>query len=267
MTITKKEAEIAKLIADTERAKVDLEKARIDTDKARFDAEIAVLDRQLKEAEIREKLARALEAEHDAVIRKITRNERQRAEKIHLLQDHYAHEYLFDEGVSKKSVFMCLNTLAAWHREDPECDMNITINSPGGSVIDGMHLFDQITAYSLRGRDGQGTGGGRHKVTITVRGYAASMAGILLQCADERVIGPESWLMIHEVSAGTGGKIGEIEDDVKWYKKMCERVIDIFVERSNGNIDKEEFKRNWERRDWFLDSGEALELGFVDRIG
>lgn len=244
--ITKDQAEVLKLIAEAEAATEATKSAR--------------LDQELKIVQIRKETAEAIEKEHDAAIRAVTRAERERMEDLALIQDHYAHYHSFEGHVGEKSVFGCLNTLAAWHRADTECDMNITINSPGGSVIDGMHLFDQLATYSLRG-------GGTHKVVITVRGYAASMAGILLQAADERVIGRESYLMIHEISAGTGGKIGEMKDDVKWYEKLCDRVSDIFVERSGGKIDKDTFKTKWERHDWWLDSTEALELGFVDRIG
>lgn len=243
---TKAEAEVLKLIADT--------------DASLRQAELTKLDQELKTVEIRKALANAIEAEHDAAIRAISRAERERTEKLALIQDHYVQEHFFDGPVGPKSVYACLNTLAAWHRVNPKCDMNITINSPGGSVIDGMHLFDQLATYSLRG-------GGTHRVTITVRGYAASMAGILLQAADERVIGRESYLMIHEISAGTGGKIGEIKDDVKWYEKLCDRVVDIFVERANGRIDRGAFIEAWTRRDWWIDSVEALQLGFVDKIG
>ncbi len=260
--ITKADAEIAKLVAETNAS---LRQA----DLAELDKELKQIQIEKERANTRKELANASEAEHDAAIRAIRRAEIERGEALALIQDHYVQEHFFDGPVNTKTVYACLNTLAAWHRVDPTSDMNITINSPGGSVIDGMHLFDQLTTYSLRG-------GGTHKVTITVRGYAASMAGILLQAADERVIGRESYLMIHEISAGTGGKIGEIKDDVKWYTRLCERVVDIFVERAAEaadaaagveGIDKETFETKWERQDWWLDSAESLKLGFVDRVG
>ena len=69
------------------------------------------------------------------------------------------------------------------------------------------------------------------------------------------------------IPAGTGGKIGEIKDEVKWYEKVCARIVDIFVERSEGGITEEDFKKGWERADWWLDSKESLARGFVDEIG
>lgn len=211
------------------------------------------IQHELGRANIREQLA-------ESEIREISLRERQRVEDLHMASDHYVFHHFIDGPVSHVAVFTALQVLAAWDRQYPECPMNITINSPGGSVVDGMHLFDQLTSYSRRG-------GGTHLVTITVRGYAASMAAILLQAADRRVVGPESYLLVHEISAGASGKIGEIKDDLKWYEKVCTRIANIFVERSGGRISADMFKLNWERKDWWLDSGESLELGFSDEIG
>jgi len=92
------------------------------------------------------------------------------------------------------------------------------------------------------------------------------MAAILLQAASWRVIGRESWLLVHEVSADSSGKVGEMEDTVKMLEKMCARVADIFVERAEGKIDLETFTDSWGRKDWWMDSEEALRLGFVDEV-
>lgn len=240
-------------------------------------AEIAKL-----EAEAAALLAKAaqdkaitIKEQRNADVAAIQLAERVRVEELTLVQDHYQFHHTFDGPVNSSSVYGLLNTMSAWHRMHPDSDWTIDINSPGGSVISGMHLFDQLVAYSRRG-------GGTHHITMTVRGYAASMAGILLQTADVRRIGPESYLMIHEISAGTGGKIGEIKDDVKWYEKLCERVANIFVVRAAEAVkaDKaldtphdikgivlKDFKKGWERTDWWLDSIESLKLGFVDEIG
>lgn len=184
----------------------------------------------------------------------------QRKEKLALIADHYVHHHFFNGPVDDRSVFACLNQLAAWDRVDPECDMNITIDSPGGSVVDGFHLLDQLTTYSLRG-------GGRHKVTMTVRGYAASMAGILLQAADERVIGPHAYVLIHQVSSWAEGSMGALKDKVKWLDLMSEQVVNLFLERSQGKISREKFESSWDRSDWWVRADQCLEYGFADRIG
>ena len=247
----------------------------------KFEAEtrVAEFEQQIKEAEARQKAAHALSAEFGAESMRIQTEATLRQEKLALASNHYYHEYEFSASVYDDAVSNCLTQLALWHRLEPGerdqegnlvqqgCDMNIIMDSPGGSVIDGMHLFDQILTYSLRPWDTTDRPKGTHKTRMTVRGYAASMAGILLQSADERVIGPESYLMIHEVASFAAGKIGEIKDEVKFLDKVSNRVANIFVSRSNGKTTREFFDKNWNRTDWWITSEEALEYGFVDRIG
>jgi len=251
---------IAKVKAETKRT--DLESLALEAE-AQFDE---LRERNAK-AELRTSLAHAIDAEQTAIATRINTDALVRAERFTLAGDHYHHQLHFAAPVDYKSVDKALQQLAVWDRQNPECDINITINSPGGDAIAGLHLFDQLVAYSLRGVDGKGTGGGHHKVTVTVRGHAASMAGILLQAADERVIGPTSWLMIHEISAGTGGKIGEIKDDYEWFKVMCEQIAEVFVVRSGGKISAKDFAAKWTDRNWWINAKDSLKFGFVDRIG
>jgi ATP-dependent Clp endopeptidase proteolytic subunit ClpP len=152
-----------------------------------------------------------------------------------------------------------MRELSVWHRTDPGCDITLILSSPGGSVIYGMAMFDHIRYLQSQG----------HRVTTKSLGYAASMAGILLQVGDERVMAKESWLLIHQISAGTSGSLGEIEDAVEWYKRMDERGLDIFYERSRGGkqpLSRAAIKKKYERKDWWLSSDEALKYGFCDRV-
>lgn len=228
----------------------------IDHEAARLKAETAKLLAEAKEAQ-----ANAKGAEAGAKMAHLAAEEADREAQERKALDGNNHIYRFMNPVSAMSSQHCQSTLAMWSRLDPECDIEIVFNSPGGSVIDGMALFDFITGLRAAG----------HRITTVARGYAASMAGILLQAGDHRVIGRESYLMIHEISAGTGGKIGEIQDAVKFYERICERVVDIFVDRSKDaegkpRCSKATFTKNWKRIDWWLDSAEALKYGFVDEI-
>lgn len=150
--------------------------------------------------------------------------------------------------------------LDTWHRLDPEAPWTIIMNSPGGSVIDGMALFDHLSAHSLRG-------GGTHELTIVVRGFAASMGGILLQAADKRICGPESVILIHKISTITGGSLDDIEDEVEFLRMLTKRVEQIFISRAGGKLDIRTLRKNWQRKDWWIDSDRALALGVVDEIG
>jgi ATP-dependent Clp endopeptidase proteolytic subunit ClpP len=168
--------------------------------------------------------------------------------------DEYHYRYAFVEAVNTASSLKCQTRLSQWHRLDPTCTMEIVFTSPGGSVVDGMALFDYIKEMQRAG----------HKVNTHVLGMAASMAGILLQAGDTRSMAVESWLLIHEASFSSSGKVGDVEDTTEWVKKVCERILNIFTARSTCS--KAFIKKNWERRDWWVSSEDALKWGFIDEI-
>lgn len=162
--------------------------------------------------------------------------------------------YPFTESVSASSVKQCIHELDLWHRQDPSQPIEIIFTSPGGSVVDGLALFDHIKYLQSKGTD----------INTVALGMAASMAGILLQAGTKRIIGKEAWLMIHEVSFGAGGKIGEVEDTTEWVKAVQRRVLAIFAERSNLTV--KQLDARWKRKDWWIDSDEAMKLGLVDEV-
>lgn len=247
MSPERDKAEIAE--SEARRRKIDLETRGLE------------LDHDLKREQIRTAKATSLKEEALAISQKAYTDATIRAEEFTLLGNHYHHVHDFRDQVDEVSVGECLAQLAVWDRQDENCPMHIVMNSPGGSVVPGFHLFDQISAYSL-------LGGGKHTVTMTVRGYAASMAGILLQAADERVMGPRAYLLIHQVSSWAEGSMGALKDKMKWLDMMGEQVIDLFMERANPEkITREGFVTMWERKDAWLTAPQALEYGFIDRIG
>lgn len=237
----------------TAKANAEAEAATAEAERRRAEATKLAAEADRARAEAVERAAIAARAELDVADRKRTFDNDARG-------DERNHVFRFDSAVSPNSTSQCIKVLRQWHREDSKVPIEIVFMSPGGDVISGMALFDEITSLSVHG-------GGSHRITTTIRGYAASMAGILLQSGDDRVGGAESYLMIHEISAGTGGKIGEIKDEVKFYDRICARVVDIFVSRAGGKITKPTFIKRWTRQDWWLDSTEALKCGFIDKIG
>lgn len=215
----------------------------------------------------RKELHLARKEEHYVENARISTANSLRQEKLSLAQNHHHHEYWFNDGVDEETALDCIAQMAVWHRQDPKCAMTVKINSPGGSVFDGMHLFDEISAMSLRTWDKRKLPRGAHHTTVIGRGMTASMAGILLQAFDTRIVGPECWVLIHEISTYSHGKISEIKEDSKFWDKVSDRVADIFVRRSAGKITKATFKRKWNGKDWWMSSEEALGYGFVDAIG
>lgn len=257
------EAQAAKLRAEARKLEAEAISLEVSDDDL-------ALERDIRLEELRSSRAAADEAESNAEMARINRDSQLRTERFTLLSDHYNYHLDFRCDVEHKSVDKALQQLRVWHRMSPTSAWSIDIQSDGGSALDGFALFDRLVAHSKRGKigkDGKKLTDGKHKIKMTVEGHAASMGAILLQAADERVIGPESVLMIHKVSAGAAGKVTEIMNTAKFLERMCDRIANVFVERSGGRIDLETFQRKWEHNDWWLDAEEALEYGFVDRIG
>ena len=213
-----------------------------------------VAQAELARAEARKASAEAEKAEADAEVARIARDREVYKRSREQAADIHHHVYRFLSDVSSGSVKSCIDELVVWSRLEPGCHIEIVFQSPGGDVVAGMALWDFLEELKRSG----------HRLTTIARGYAASMAGILLQAGDERAMGRESWLLIHEASFGVVGSFGEVEDRMEWVRKVQERILDIFAQRSN--LSKAQIKRRWHRKDWWLDSNEALKLGFIDEI-
>lgn len=204
-------------------------------------------------------LARTHTASAEMAELQLERTKRQR--DFALAEDSEHQIYRLSGVIDEDSVMAAREHFTRWSRMHPSKDLHLVINSTGGSVWDGMELFDEILALRAKG----------HRVIITVRGMAASMASILLQAGDERRMGREAYLLIHEPSGLAGGSIGEIEDAEAMLKLINERILAIYAERCAGSdadspFSKETLRRRYRRRDWTLNSAEALAGGLVDEI-
>jgi len=225
-----------------------------DADLTKFPKEvIPALKRKLL-AEAARAEAEAQTSRAEAVVAEIAQRDLERKEQEVLAANKYHHVYVFNDQVAESSVNTCMAQLNIWSRLDPKCDIKVIFNSPGGSVTQGMALYDYLQTLRAKG----------HRLTTVAMGMAASMAGILLQAGDPRAMGAESYVLIHEISTGAVGKIGEIEDVVTFCKMIQKRVLNIFASRS----DKEAayFEKHWRRVDWWLSSDDCLKLGLVDEV-
>jgi len=233
------------------QAEIDAKVAMLNAQAAKLAAEAAKVEAQ---AETARQEAITAKAEADtAVIGATKARDRYEAE---MAGNEHHHVYEFNSVVNTSSVKECMTKLTEWHRRAPGCAIEIIFNSPGGEIIPGMALFDHILEMRAQG----------HEVTTVALGYAASMAGILLQAGSKRVAGREAWVLIHEVSSWAQGKVGDMEDEVKFLKRLQKRVLHIFAERSDGKISEQALARKWHKTDWWLDSDECLQLGIVDEI-
>lgn len=162
--------------------------------------------------------------------------------------------YEFTGHVTSTSAEYCMARLSMWRRENGD-PITIRFSSPGGSVIDGLALFDYIQDVRRQGIH----------VTTSTLGMAASMACVLLQAGDDRVMGANAHILIHEVSSGAIGKLSEMEDETKFTKRVNRRLYDILATRSK--MGWRSIERRAKRKDWWLSSEEALHNGFCDRVG
>ena len=217
-----------------EKSKIELEKLRHESQKAHYEAKVAEISYKIN----------------------------QREEDKLLSSDRYNHVYRFTYEVMEASVADCMSVLSRWSRLDPGCEMEVIFCSPGGSLTEGFALYDFIQDLKRKG----------HRVATKTVGYAASMAGVLLQAGTTRVMGKESWMLIHEGSFGIQGKANVVEDAMEWFRKMREHVVDIFAMRASDKTGKsvkwtkDFIKKNWNRKDWWISADEALEYGFCDKV-
>ena len=165
-----------------------------------------------------------------------------------------ARVYPLTGEISSTSVKYAIDRLTEWFRHSPDEPIEIVINSGGGSLFAGMALFDYIQIIR----------GAGCPVTTTAVGMAASMAGILLQAGSTRVMSEHAYLMIHEASTATWGKISELRDEVELIDRVEERMLAILAERST--MSAKQIKAKSARKDWWLDSREALKYGFIDDV-
>lgn len=148
--------------------------------------------------------------------------------------------------------------------ENPEKDINLYINSPGGAVTAGLAIYDTMQYIKC-------------DVRTIVMGQACSMGSFLAQAGatGKRVVLPESRTMIHRVSSGTRGTSGsihvqelEFEDARRHFeesKKINQRLTELYVKHNTADKTYEELFETM-KFDTFLTAQEAVENGFADKV-
>lgn len=168
------------------------------------------------------------------------------------------HVLAFYFPVQQETSVYGMQTLGMWARRlgppNPDFPFTIEIGSPGGEVLPGLALIDYIR--NLR----------RQGYTINTVGFGeiASMAGVLLQAGDKRTISENSYLLLHEPAMMSQGKVTKLRDEQEFIERLESRIAGLLSERSTYR--PSEIIQRWNRKDWWLDSEEALAAGFVDEI-
>ena len=136
--------------------------------------------------------------------------------------------------------------------EDPDADISMYINSPGGSVTDGMAIFDTMRYV-------------KPKIRTVCLGMAASMGAFLLMAGEPgmRLALPNSEVMIHQPSGGAQGQATDISIHANHILRVKDKLNQILSERTGQPLDV--VKRDTER-DNFMTAQEALEYGLIDKV-
>ena len=136
--------------------------------------------------------------------------------------------------------------------KNPDKDIYMYINSPGGSVTAGMAIYDTMQYIKC------------YVSTICI-GMAASMAAVILSSGakGKRICLPHSEVMIHQPSGGASGQATDVQIRVEWLLKTKEKMIRMKAEMTGQ---PEEIIRRDLERDHFMSAKEALEYGIIDEI-
>jgi len=135
---------------------------------------------------------------------------------------------------------------------DPKRDVNMFINSPGGSVIAGLGIYDTMQYVTP-------------DVSTICTGLAASMGAVLLTAGQKgkRTCLPHSRVMIHQPLGGMQGQVSDMEISYKLIKQMQKELYDILAECTGQKYDK--IEKDCDRDNW-LTATEAKEYGLIDEV-
>ncbi len=136
--------------------------------------------------------------------------------------------------------------------QDPERDISVYINSPGGSVTAGLAIYDTVQYI-------------KPDVQTICMGQAASMGALLLTCgaAGKRFALPSSRILIHQPWGGVQGQARDIEIQAKEILRLKHLIIQHFAYHTNK--DEETVALDLER-DYFMSAQEAVDYGIVDKV-
>ncbi len=159
---------------------------------------------------------------------------------------------VLSDEVNSQTASLVIAQLLFLEGQDSEKDINLYINSPGGSVTDGMAIYDTMQYVKC-------------DVSTICIGMAASMGAFLLSSGakGKRICLPNAEVMIHQPLGQTKGQATEIEIAAKHILKTKEKLNRIMAENCGRSV--EELARDTDRDNW-LSAQEALEYGLVDKV-
>ena len=154
-----------------------------------------------------------------------------------------------DDDIDETSVGRAMKALQVMDKMSDE-PIKIIINSFGGSVYDGLALYDMIRACDC-------------EVHTYGYGKIMSMATFLLLAGDKRYVSKRATIMVHEISDSVSGQLQDLHISVKEAKRLQKMLIEIYMNRTSKKDG-----RYWNnlKRDTYFHADQAIELGFAHEI-
>src|SRR5690625_2246265 len=183
------------------------------------------------------------------VVEQTNRGERAYDIYLRLLKDRVI---MLGSAIDDSNANTIVAQLLFLEAEDPDKEITLYINSPGGSITAGMAIYDTMQFI-------------KPDVSTICTGMAASMGAFLLTAGSKgkRYALPNSEVMIHQPLGGTQGQATDIEIHAKRIIKMREKINEILAERSGQPIDVIEADTD---RDHFMSAADAVGYGLIDKV-
>ena len=156
------------------------------------------------------------------------------------------------EEVNATTASLVVAQLLYLEAQDPDKDIQFYINSPGGSVTDGMAIYDTMQFIKC-------------DVSTICIGMAASMGAVLLAAGakGKRLALPNAEIMIHQPSGGTKGQASDIKIQAEWMLRTREKLNRILAECTGQSVEKVAIDTE---RDNFMPAEEAVKYGLIDKV-
>ena len=161
---------------------------------------------------------------------------------------------MLDTEVSEHTASLLVAQMLFLESDNPDKDISLYINSPGGSVTAGMAIYDTMQFIKC-------------DVQTIVMGQACSMGSLLATAGavGKRMILPNARHMIHQPSGGASGQATDIQIQAREIQKMKEYLTNIYVKHNSAGKTFEQLSADMER-DYFMSAQEAVDYGLVDKI-